>query len=103
MGAEQFVTTAKGKNAQAAFNQARDQALHDHGHSGYSGTIAEKSEFTKIDRTVDSVEEAQELADKLMDDGDRRIDDKWGPAGCLYVGRGLDGMKTYVFFGWASS
>lgn len=34
---------------------------------------------------------------------DKRVHDKWGPAGCIYVGRGLDGTKTYVFFGWASS
>ena len=103
MGAEQFVVTAKGKNAQEAFSAARDKALHDYGHAGYTGTIAEKPEFTKIDRTVESAEEAEELAYKLMEDGDSRVDDKWGPAGCLYVGRGLDGLKTYVFFGWASS
>jgi hypothetical protein len=98
------VTTARGKNAQEAFSAAIEQAQYDHGHSGYTGTIAEKSEFVKINRTVDSVAEARDVAYDLMDKEDSRVDDKWGPAGCIYVGRdGASGLKTYVFFGWASS
>lgn len=104
MGAEQFVTTARGKNAQDAFSRAIEQAQYDHGHSGYTGTIAEKSEFVKINRTVDSLADAKDIAWDLLDKDDARISDKWGPAGCLYVGKdGASGLKIYVFFGLASS
>jgi len=103
MGAEQFVTTARGKNAQDAFNRAVEQAKYDHGHSGYTGSIAEKDSFVKIDLVVESEADARKIAWDLLDKNDKRVGSKWGPAVCIYAGRGLDGTKTYVFFGWASS
>lgn len=42
MGALAFVTTAHGRNVEEAFNNAAEKARWDHGHSGYTGTIAEK-------------------------------------------------------------
>lgn len=39
-----------------------------------------------------------DYATKLIDENDPRIDDKWGPAGCIKAER-----NKYVFFGWASS
>jgi hypothetical protein len=47
MGAEQFRTTAKGATASEAFGLARDQAAWEYGHGGYTGTIAEKSDFVE--------------------------------------------------------
>lgn len=96
MGAETFYTTAPGKSANEAFQAAREKAQYDHGHSGYTGSIAEKSSFVVI--AVPEGQKPLEFAEKLIDDGDERIDDKWGPAGCIDLGVG-----RYLFFGWASS
>ena len=96
MGAEQFFDVAVGVDAEAAFQNAVQQALYDHGHSGYSGTIAEKSSFVEI--TCPAGHDPGEYAEKLIDEGDPRVDDKWGPAGCIKLEDG-----RYLFFGWASS
>lgn len=98
MGGTTFTKIAKGANAQAAFNAAREQAQYDHGHAGYTGTIAEKSSFVVIDRgKTFAVKDALERAESLIDDDDPRIVDKWGDAGCLALDDG-----RYLFFGWAS-
>lgn len=96
MGAECFTQTAKGATAAVAFKAARDQALYDHGHNGYSGNIAEKTNYITI--PLPSGKTAREYAQELIDTGDSRIDDKWGPAGCIDLGNNL-----WLFFGWASS
>lgn len=96
MGACDFYTYGEGKNAAEAFKAAVDQALYDHGHSGYSGTLAEKTDFVEI--PLPKGRDAMEYAEELMDEDDVRITDKWGPAGCLKVKKG-----RYLFFGWASS
>ncbi len=75
MGACDFTATAWGKTAAEAFIRARDHAQWEHGHGGYSGTIAEKGSFalftapprvpvTKLIDWVASVE--------YNDDGDSR-------------------------------
>lgn len=95
MGGETFYTEAKGKTAKEAFSKAREEAQYEHGHGGYSGTIAEKSSFTMIPLAgLDPYVES----DRLINDADPRIDDKWGPAGCFDLGNG-----RFAFFGWASS
>ena len=96
MGAETFVSRARGKTAAKAFNAAVDQARYEYGHGGYTGTIAEKDSFTMI--PLPEGMGAVEYADHLIDNGDARIDDKWGPAGCIKVADG-----DFLFFGWASS
>jgi hypothetical protein len=96
MGASTFGETANGKTAKEAFRKAVEQAQFDYGHAGYTGSIAEKSEFVMID--VPAGKNAYDHAHDLIDDGDPRIDDKWGPAGCIK----LDD-NTWYFFGWASS
>lgn len=45
MGAADYRSTAFGKTAQAAFSAAVEQAQHEHGHGGYTGTIAEKNGY----------------------------------------------------------
>lgn len=96
MGADTFVTRSKGKTAREAFNNAVQEAQYEHGHGGYSGTIAEKRDFVMI--TMPEGEKVGNFIDHLIDAGDPRIDNKWGPAGCIDLGKG-----DYVFFGWASS
>lgn len=99
MGACDFTTIGRGKTAKEAFDNAVHQAAYDYGHAGYTGTIAEKCEFVMIIRTPMETSEACKLADDLIGDGDPRIDDKWGPAGCIP----LTEEDKFLFFGWASS
>ncbi|QLF83668.1 hypothetical protein SEA_REDWATTLEHOG_165 [Gordonia phage RedWattleHog] len=100
MGATTFFHWEGGRSPEEAFTAARDQAKYDFGHAGYTGTIAEKSGFVMIPWTGEGLpdrSEAEDLGDKLIEDCDPRIDDKWGPAGCI---KAQDGM--FLFFGWAS-
>jgi hypothetical protein len=96
MGAQEFMDVGRGKTAAAAFKQARDQALYDHGHAGYSGTLAEKHDFTEIE--VPDGHDPARYATELMEQDDSRIADKWGAAGCVKLRDG-----EWLFFGWASS
>lgn len=94
-----------------AFRIARDGAKHEHGHGGYTGTLAEKSSFDMIAR-VKSARNAEVIADALLHEDTNGIscyrqeardcvDDKWGPAGALRypIDAATDGV---LFFGYAS-
>jgi hypothetical protein len=96
MGAESFSSRSKGKTAKEAFNKAKEEARYDFGHGGYTGTIVEKRSFVMIQTPKDK--NANDYANELMNNNDRRIDDKWGPAGCIHIKD-----DEYLFFGWASS
>lgn len=103
MGADTFTTTAKGKTAAEAFEAARNEALYDYGHRGYTGSIAEKRDFVMIAVpnafvVDDGRNRAHAYADALIADDDARIVNKWGPAGCIALPDG-----EFLFFGWASS
>ena len=102
MGGCDFARFAEGENAQQAFDIAVKDALYFYGHGGYTGTIAEKHDFVMIPVPegfdYDDKDAAMTFAYKLIDEGDPRIDDKWGPAGCISMNGNL-----YLFFGWASS
>jgi len=95
MGGTTFMIEASGETASKAFASAVDNARYECGHGGYTGTIAEKDTFVFINCPNDI--NPVTYADKLIDEGDRRIDDKWGPAGCISLGG-----NRYLFFGWAS-
>lgn len=97
MGAEVFTHGSELEDVREAFRECVDEALYDYGHSGYSGTIAEKGDFVVIDSTPHSKKDATNLAWRLIDERDPRIDDKWGPAGAIKLEKG------WLFFGWASS
>jgi hypothetical protein len=49
MGACSFVELTHGKTARDAFSAAVDRAQWEFGHGGYTGTIAEKGDFTVYD------------------------------------------------------
>ena len=91
MGSQTFKVRVLGLDAKNAFRYAVQQAQYDHGHSGYTGTIAEKYEFVMIPclgaKFIDDV------VQKYIDDSDKR-----DPAGCIEIEPG-----KYLFFGWASS
>lgn len=115
MGAETFIVRAKGETAEVAFSNAVEKAQWEYGHRGYTGTIAEKREFTIIEKPEWwSEAPISMLASAIMDASTLRlapgkeldwflkqqklVDDKWGPAGCIEEEPGV-----WVFFGWAST
>lgn len=97
MGACSFVKVAKGDSAQEAFDSAVKEAQYQHGHDGYSGTIAEKDSFKLFNPSQewlkDMIEERRHHDHKYW----KEVDDKYGPAGCFDLGGG-----EWMFFGWAS-
>lgn len=103
MGANTFATFVGGNSAAEAFNLAREWAIAEweeeweEEYDGYSGTVAEKTEFKFVTREVLSPDAALRLAMELIDEPPPWLD-KWGPAGCVAVEN-----NSYLFFGWASS
>lgn len=96
MGSVDFYQEAEGSSPEEAFNNALQQARWEHGHGGYTGSIAEKDSFVTMG-TASTMEKAYELAYDLLDDP--KVDDKWGPAGVIRI----ENTNRYLFFGWASS
>jgi len=96
MGAVEFYTESAGRNAREAFDEAVCAARYEHGHGGYTGTIAEKNEFVvvRVPKGLDPQEYARDIVEGVAP----VTVDKWGPAGCIDLGDGL-----YLFFGLASS
>ena len=74
MGANVFEHISTGKNVMDAFNKARDEALYDHGHSSYTGTIAEKDSFAEFVVPDDS--SAQTILDHLYNSYDGTIQEE---------------------------
>jgi hypothetical protein len=74
-GGSDFTVFVKGHDAQRAFKQAVDDARHERGHGGYSGSIAEKGSFKLRSSKPMSMSEAQHFVDQDIEDND-----KWGPA-----------------------
>ena len=92
-GGNDFYDFGRGSNAKSIFRELVEDAQHEYGHGGYTGTIAEKSSFKIVGR-VDTMDEAYDLADEKID-----RNDKWGPAFAIEVKK----PKGYLFFGIASS
>jgi hypothetical protein len=99
MGANWFEQRQDGyeDNVEAAFSAARESAAWEHGHGGYTGTLAEKHEYVVIQPNPLPQDRADALVERLQQGFDDRVDDKWGPAGAIRTETG------WVFCGWASS
>jgi hypothetical protein len=108
MGSSTFENLGGGKTPEVAFAKLIKGAKYFHGHGGGSGTIAEKSRFIMIElpadvqksmkgKIEDKVKIVREYSNKLIQARDIRIDDKWGPAGCIQVS-----PTKFFFFGWAA-
>lgn len=94
MGSTTFIHERQSeKTAEEAFRSARQEAQYNHGHSGYTGTIAEKHNFIMLP-LLDGKTVNETIWHYI--ENDERIDDKWGPAGCIKTDKG------FTFFGWAS-
>ena len=123
MGASEYMNVGRGKTAQIAFDKVAANARHNHGHGGYSGTIAERYSMVEFPRPKGMRAKTMVQAVKDMsrigfdDDGDPKTDavqakypklpiaamfevynDKWGPSLAIELKTG-----EYLFVGWASS
>ena len=100
MGAEYFDNSIPVTDPNEAFNSAVEQAQYDHGHAGYTGTIAEKDSFEIKSRTPLSPADLKAEIDATIADND-----KWGPAFALPMADKQDKTKIagWVFYGLASS
>ncbi len=85
MDACAFVVYQEGTDLQEAFRCAVEAARTEHGHSGYTDSIAEKTTVIVIEARPRPWEEARTLAAELIDSGDPRVDDTRGPAGAIAV------------------
>lgn len=114
MGAEQYFTkikVSKDTTDEDAFREASDNAKYENGHTGYTGTIAEKNNSITVHRARNA-ENANRLVNGLMDGWDTDIpiyrteltqmfDDKWGSGGAVRYPID-DTTDEIIFFGWAS-
>jgi hypothetical protein len=110
LGATTFYEISRGETAQEAFSVAVQNAQHMHGHSGYTGTIAEKQKFLMASPKILPQEEAHTLAKSLIEHTFyprttySEYTDRWGAAGCIRISTHItDKTKTFLFFGWASN
>jgi hypothetical protein len=99
MGGEWFETESEGETVQDAFNKAVEQAEYDHGHSGYTGTIAEKPDFILIPASEYVGRDPRDFVKHLIDTRDEKwIRGKWEEATAIQTG-----PNKWLFFGVASS
>jgi hypothetical protein len=80
-GGSSFEEYVQNPDVKAAWRQAIDDAIHEHGHGSYSGTIKEKNEYEIRRRDPMTKEEAYEFMSKDMENND-----KWGPAFAIPIG-----------------
>lgn len=91
MGATDFIELGQAPTAEEAFRQAVNSAAHEYGHGGYTGSIAEKSDFKVIDHTVRCQRAAYAFASSLLGDFEDEspvielVQSKWGPAAAIPV------------------
>ena len=109
MGAIEFSTTGYGLDSHDAFANARTAAAWEHGHGGYTGTIAEKTGFVVTTPVVfPDVVSAKAHANDLLWARDARVDDKRGPAGAVrFIDNDPDpnapaDHQAWLFFGNAA-
>jgi len=86
MGAELFCEYQAGANVAVAFREAVESAKHTFGYEGYTGSVAEKGAYVVVGGGQPMwLADATKLANKLLDENDPRIADKWGQAGAIPV------------------
>lgn len=102
MGATEFFTSAAGATVAEAFSSAVSSAEYESGHGGYTGTIAEKSDYQSASsQTFENVNEARDFANQKLGDSNHWCNDKWGPAAYVTY-KNKNGETRFLFFGVAS-
>lgn len=125
MGAANFEVKSWGRDPRHAFNNAVEDARYEHGHGGYTGTIAEKMGYELVDlpegvapeQVLDWVGDFDAANKTHPVEHDRLVyrchkiwADKWGPALALRTGNTRHTLEVhgedaheYIFAGLASS
>lgn len=103
MPACDFINGVSAKDAAEGLRMLIGAARHEYGHRGYTGSIAEKTEF-RMER-LRRGETPTECIKRCIADKNHWSTDKWGPAACIDTGKcpRVPGNRVFVFFGWASS
>jgi hypothetical protein len=99
--------TEASAQTKALFIRAIQDALFIHGHSGYTGTIAEKSEYKFRKWVAMTQDDAQTFIRGTAPawDGDQEKNDKWGPAFAILIkssNRKDAKIVAVTFYGLAS-
>lgn len=116
MGATDFHVTAFGKDVHEAYRSAVDDALYEHGHDPYNGTISTTSGvhlFKKGDHPRYGTKAFSKWVEKMIDGEGRKYGvEKWECAGAVEIPRAhvlkkrpdLKGKRfhKFYFFGWAA-
>jgi hypothetical protein len=126
MGATDYINVGKGKSAREVFDRLTEQARWEHGHGGYTGTIAEKDRYVEFKRPkgmrrATAIQAVRDLGgisdlgfgDWPTSDAGKAIQakypklpiaamyevwtDKWGPSLAIEISKG-----EYLFAGFAS-
>jgi hypothetical protein len=103
MGANEFRNRKSAKTADEAFRILVKEARYEDGHGGYTGTIAEKTDFRM--EPPRAGETPAECIARCRDSERHWSQDKRGPAACVDGGPDpkQPGNRIFYFFGWASS
>jgi hypothetical protein len=96
MGATDFLREVNGRTAEDAWHNAYQRSIYEDGHDVYNGGLAGKEGFVEIILPDEHKDDPVQYAQGLIDDGDERIDDKWGPTGIMKIAE-----DKYLEFGWA--
>lgn len=91
MGSNAFIDDSPITDVEEAFAELKGQALYEKGGDGYSGTIAEKHEYTVVASTPTSSGEAYALASRLL--GTAPFCDKARAAGAIAL---LDTTRAWT-------
>ena len=102
-----MVSTSKSQIIKFDFLNAVNEARDTYGHDGYTGSIAEKDKYISCSDTIfSSRKEAYDYVESILEGEyeDKRISDKWGPAGYVKFKSEYKASEFgYMFFGYASS
>lgn len=97
MGAAEFTAVSDNDDVSRAFAELTTEARHEHGHGGYTGTIAEKDTYRVFRIQPHTLEEADQIAYDYLERDTGKFCDKYGPAGAIKLHKG------WLFFGVAAS
>ena len=117
MGAYDFGTARVTKTPKEAYKKAVEEALYEHGHDGYNGTISTTDSyyyFNGDDHPRWGTKKFDDWENKILSRDNGPIQ-KWGACGCVEITgkaakeikevnglKGKRGLKVWYFFGWAA-
>ena len=99
MGACGFAASVYAETAAAGYVQLVNEAVWDHGHDAYNGTISTTNGFKMVPRKED--ESSVDWFARALDETE-----KWGHAACTeatHIEKNDDGWSLWHFTGWAAS